>query len=91
MPRRMASLDARMAFWALVQIFWASSVSYTHLASTEVVRFAHGQLVSAVSCPVGSLKLYRDWVKKILPNQQAVESMKKAIRQATRGLSLIDI
>ena len=36
-------------------------------ASTEVVRFAHGQLVSAVSCPVGSLKLYRDWVKKILP------------------------
>ena len=28
-------------------------------ASTEVVRFAHGQLVSAVSCPVGSLKLYR--------------------------------
>lgn len=55
-------------------------------ASTEVVRFAHGQLVSAVSCPVGSLKLYRDWVKKILPNQQAVESMKKAIRQATRGV-----
>lgn len=54
-------------------------------ASTEVVRFAHSQLVSAVSCPVGSLKLYRDWVKKILPNQQAVESMKKAIRQATRG------
>ena len=47
---------------------------------------AHGQLVSAVSCPVGSLKLYRDWVKKILPNQQAVESMKKAIRQATRGV-----
>lgn len=55
-------------------------------ASTEVVRFAHGQLVSAVSCPVGSLKLYRDWVKKILPNQQAVESMKKAIRQ---GLPLV--
>ena len=54
-------------------------------ASTEGVRFAHGQL-SAVSCPVGSLKLYRDWVKKILPNQQAVESMKKAIRQATRGV-----
>lgn len=55
-------------------------------ASTEVVRFAHGQLVSAVSCPVGSLKLYRDWVKKILPNQQAVESMKKAIRQGHPGV-----
>ena len=60
-------------------------------ASTEVVRFAHGQLVSAVSCPVGSLKLYRDWVKKILPNQQAVESMKKAIRQATRADVLDDL
>ena len=57
-------------------------------ASTEVVRCAPGQLVSAVSCPVGSLKLYRDWVKKILPNQQAVESMKKAIRQATRAPSV---
>ena len=52
-------------------------------ASTEVVRFAHGQLVSAVSCPVGSLKLYRDWVKKILPNQQAVEG---PVRQ---GLPLV--
>ena len=36
-------------------------------ASTEVVRFADRQLITANSCPVGSLKLYRDWVKKILP------------------------
>ncbi|MCI6991429.1 MAG: hypothetical protein MR910_08470 [Clostridiales bacterium] len=52
-------------------------------ASTEVVRFTRGQIVSADSCPVGSLKLYRDWVKKILPNHEAVLHMQAAIRQAT--------
>ena len=52
-------------------------------ASTEVVRFTGGQIVSADSCPVGSLKLYRDWVKKILPNHEAVLHMQAAIRQAT--------
>ena len=55
-------------------------------ASTEVVRFTGGQIVSAHSCPVGSLKLYRDWVKKILPNHEAVLHMQAAIRQATLGV-----
>lgn len=55
-------------------------------ASTEVVRFTRGQIVSAHSCPVGSLKLYRDWVKKILPNHEAVLHMQAAIRQATLGV-----
>lgn len=52
-------------------------------ASTEVVRFSAGQILSADSCPVGSLKLYRDWVKKILPNHEAILHMQAAIRQAT--------
>lgn len=52
-------------------------------ASTEIVSFSGGQLVSAASCPVGSLKLYREHVKKILPNQEALRQMEKAIRQAT--------
>ena len=54
-------------------------------ASTEVVSFSGGRLVSAASCPVGSLKLYRDHVKKILPNREAVDQMEGAIRQATAG------
>ena len=41
-------------------------------ASTEVVRFAGGVMESANSCPVGSLKLYRDFVRKILPNKEAI-------------------
>ena len=36
-------------------------------ASTELVQFSQGNLRSAVSLPVGSLKLYRDCVKRILP------------------------
>lgn len=35
---------------------------------------------------MGSLKLYRDWDEKDSAQPQAVESMKKAIRQATRGV-----
>ena len=52
-------------------------------ASTEIVRFADRTLLSADSCPVGSLKLYRDHVKKILPNEQALKSMVQAIERAT--------
>lgn len=55
-------------------------------ASTEVVQFSGGVLRSAASCPVGSLKLYRDWVKKILPGRQAIENMEHSIAQATDGV-----
>ncbi len=48
-------------------------------ASTEIVRFSQGTIQDAVSCPVGSLKLYRDHVKKILPNEQALVRMNRAI------------
>ena len=55
-------------------------------ASTEVVRFAGGVMESANSCPVGSLKLYRDFVRKILPNKEAIHHMEKAITMATLGV-----
>ena len=48
-------------------------------ASTEVVTFSQRQLRSAVSVPVGSLKLYRDCVKKLLPGQGALERMDRQI------------
>ena len=55
-------------------------------ASTEVVRFTGGVMESANSCPVGSLKLYRDFVRKILPNKEAIHHMEKAITMATLGV-----
>ena len=55
-------------------------------ASTEGVRFAGGVMESANSCPVGSLKLYRDFVRKILPNKEAIHHMEKAITLATLGV-----
>lgn len=53
-------------------------------ASTEIVQFSGRTLRSAASCPVGSLKLYRECVKKILPGKQAALRMEQTIVQATQ-------
>ena len=50
-------------------------------ASTEIVRFADGKLRESSSYPVGSLKLYRDCVKKLLPSKGAVERIENLLRQ----------
>lgn len=50
-------------------------------ASTEVVTFSQGQVCSAVSVPIGSLKLYRDCVKKLLPSQAALARMEEQINR----------
>ncbi|MGI6028306.1 MAG: hypothetical protein ACOX81_02715 [Candidatus Heteroscillospira sp.] len=41
-------------------------------ASTEIVTFSSGRLDGAVSLPVGSLRLYSDYVKRILPHKGAL-------------------
>lgn len=51
-------------------------------ASTEMVTFSHGALAQAASIPVGSLKLYRDCVKKLLPSQSALEQMSRLLDRA---------
>lgn len=51
-------------------------------ASTEMVTFSHGALAQAASIPVGSLKLYRDCVKKLLPSQSALEQMSRLLERA---------
>lgn len=49
-------------------------------ASVELGLFSQGKLVRAGSVPVGSLKLYRDCVKKLLPKKNAREAIQKTIR-----------
>lgn len=51
-------------------------------ASTELGLFADGRLTRAGSVPVGSLKLYRDWVKKVMPKKDAQREIRGAIRDA---------
>lgn len=51
-------------------------------ASTEIVTFDHAVLEHSESFPVGSLGLYRDCVKKILPGDGALRKMEKIITAA---------
>lgn len=48
-------------------------------ASVELGMFSDGQLVRAGSVPVGSLKLYRDCVKKVLPKKNARQEIQEMI------------
>ena len=57
-------------------------------ASTEMAMFMGQHLQKVVSVPVGSLKLYRDCVKKILPGVGSFRRMDKAIRPAGGGAHL---
>ena len=51
-------------------------------ASTELALLTGGQLQKAGSVPVGSLKLYRDCVKNILPGKGSQQRIKAAIQTA---------
>jgi len=51
-------------------------------ASTELALFSERQLQEAVSVPVGSLKLYRDCVKKILPGKTSQRRIEAAVQAA---------
>lgn len=60
-------------------------------ASAELALFAEGTLQGAGSVPVGSLKLYRDCVKKIMPGKESRQRIEKAIRKAFESSDLKDI
>lgn len=60
-------------------------------ASTELALLTGGQLQKAGSVPVGSLKLYRDCVKNILPGKGSQKRITDAIRAAFAGDELKDI
>ena len=51
-------------------------------ASAELALFTGRQLQEAVSVPVGSLKLYRDCVKKILPGKESRRRIEETIQVA---------
>ena len=51
-------------------------------ASTEVVTFDNGRPIDYASYPVGSLSLYHNCVKNILPGNGSVKKIKKSIDEA---------
>lgn len=50
-------------------------------ASTEIVSFRNAKPVQSVSFPVGSLNLYRQCVKKILPGEGSLKRIQAAISE----------
>ncbi len=50
-------------------------------ASTELVTFSGGDLISAKSYPIGSLSLFRDCVKKLLPGKHSLTRIDEALQQ----------
>ena len=58
--------------------------------STEVVVFDQGQPVQSASFQMGSLSLYRSYVKKILPGDGALKRMKEAIEETVEEKALLD-
>lgn len=57
-------------------------------ASVELGLFSEGQLLRAGSVPVGSLKLYRDCVKKVLPKKNAREEIQDSIESTFQSSDL---
>lgn len=60
-------------------------------ASAELALFTDRQLQQAGSVPVGSLKLYRDCVKKILPGKDSRKRLENAIQIAFEHSALAEI
>lgn len=56
-------------------------------ASTESVEFENGLPNQAISYPIGSLKLYRDCVKRILPGDGSYARMEKALKRELGNIS----
>lgn len=54
-------------------------------ASTEVAVFTNGKLNSAQSFPLGSLSLYRECVKKILPGKTSLKKLENKINEELKS------
>ena len=53
--------------------------------STELVYFSKNKVQKADSISIGSLKLYREYVKKILPGKRARNQLEEAVKNAFQG------
>ena len=60
-------------------------------ASTELAAFSEKTVLQAGSVPVGSLRLYRDCVKNILPGKGSVHRINEAIKLAFQSSTLTDL
>ena len=55
--------------------------------STELTFFTQQKIVFATSIPLGSLNLYKSYVKKLIPGKKEVQRIKKAVREQLQMVS----
>jgi hypothetical protein len=58
--------------------------------STELVPFQDGKMLQAMSIPVGSLAMYRKYVKKLLPKEKECTDIRKAVSKQLEDLSFLE-
>lgn len=56
--------------------------------STELVSYANGNIVEAISLPIGSLSLYSNFVSEVLPTGPEIKAMKAHIKSHLEGVTL---
>lgn len=54
--------------------------------STEIVTYRDHAIHTAVSLPIGSLNLYQNFVKSILPRKKELEALRQHVRKALESL-----
>ena len=71
--------EANLGYLGAMQEFQLTEGIFVDIggASTEIVTFQKGNIRTADSYQIGSLKLYRDCVEKILPEHDEVKDLKK--------------
>ena len=57
--------------------------------SVEIVLFKNRKIMEDHSIPVGSLKLYKDYVSNMIPNENESNSIKERIYSELEKISLI--
>lgn len=60
-------------------------------ASTEIVLFCDGHLQKAGSVPLGSLKLYRECVRNIIPGKGSQKRIRRKIRTAFTDDAIVNL
>lgn len=57
-------------------------------ASTEIVRFEGGEIMEAVSLPIGSLNMYKKYVSGLIPNKSERKAIKKQVKDEIESSSI---
>lgn len=82
--------EATLDFNGAIKVFPESSGVLVDIGggSTELVSFQDRQIQYATSMPVGSLNLYVNYVKKIIPKEEERELIREHIKDTLKSLEL---